>query len=255
MVGIGGVQRAMGRLVEKRGNYLEQTCTCGASAQECPFWGEVVKELEGRTSPDTLLERYELALKVFGRVFGEEVWAVDSTKRGATVGELARMEGLDLRVIHLAKDYRAAMVSLMEKAKRRGPNKPRMRPQALLALEAIRRWVRGNQELSKAIEKAGVKCLNLGYEELCLEFDGAVQAICEFTSLPVMEMKPAVTRSRSHLLSGNRMRKQEEKAVLKYDYRWLTRKEWMWIPIFVPSAAAHNREWVFSNGLMERFSS
>jgi hypothetical protein len=255
MVGIGGVKKAMGRLVERRENFIGQTCTCGVSARECRFWGQVVKELEGGRTPDTLPELYELALEVFGRVFGGDVWPVDSTKFGETVCELARIEGLDLRVIHLAKDYRAAMISMLEKAKRRKSDKRRKRPKVLLEVEAIRRWIRGNQELSKAIEKAGVRSLNLGYEELCLEFDGAMQAICDLAGLPMTNMKPMIAQSNSHLLSGNRMRKQEEKAVLRYDYRWLTRKEWTWIPILVPTAAAHNQEWVFSNGLLERFSS
>jgi hypothetical protein len=58
----------------------------------------------------------------------------------------------------------------------------------------------------------------------------------------------------SHLFIGNRMRRQEEKATLSYDYRWLTRSEWFLAGLLLPMVHHGNRKWVYRGGGVTPFT-
>jgi hypothetical protein len=253
MIGIGGIDRAMRLLIKEPDKTAAETCSCGADVAQCPYWGVVLKALE-RRKPSNLTQRYQVALNVFERVYGPDVWPVDASKIHEPLLELAAREllALDLRVLHLTKDYRSAVVSMIDVKRRK---KGRTRPAAMLAVEGAFRWWRENRKIEAAIHQAGVPSLNIGYEELCLGFDQTFRAIRDFAGVePDEELSLKIGAKPSHLFIGNRMRRQEEKSTLTYDYRWLTRSEWFAPSLLLPMVHARNRQWVYSRGGIKPFT-
>ncbi len=248
LIGISGIDRAMKMLVDEkdREKTAGMPCSCGASVRECVYWGKVLQALEGGERPTNLAQRYQLALSVFEDVFGPDVWPVDASKIKEPLYALAgqNLFPLDLRVIHLSKDYRSAITSMIDLKRRKGGNR---RPGPLLAVEGGWRWWWENRKIDRCLRQTALPTLRVGYEELCLGFANTLGRICEFAgSEPARDLTPEIHTTQSHLFIGNRMRRQEEKATLLYDYRWLTRREWFAAALFWPHLHHCNTRWVYS---------
>ena len=247
MIGLGGIDRAMRMLLKDREKTATESCSCGSSVRDCVYWGEVLKRSES-TRPKNLIDRYALALDTFESVFGPEKLPVDSSKIKEPIFELssAKELNLDLRVVHLAKDIRTATISMIDTKRRK---KGTSRPGLIMGFESAWRWWRENSKLQRCGEDTGVPLFNLGYEELCLSFDRAFGALCEFSGTSHdSEQSLRIGESTSHLFIGNRMRNEGEKAELRYDYRWFTRSEWKLPLIMIPALQRSNKRWVYSNG-------
>lgn len=240
LISLGGIDRSVSLLCDpKEAARLE--CTCGSPALECRYWSEVAKRLRGKPR---LPERYQIALEAFGSVFGDEVWPMDSSKHVEPLRELASEENLTLRAIHLIKDVRTLTTSFIDRARR---TKAHPRPGPVLALEYFWKWRRENRKIETCLETRGVEFRRVGYEELCLAPDTITARISEWLGLPVESVSPSLRQSGSHLIAGNRMRKQEEKQSLRYDHRWFSRREWLLAAVLFPQIMKYNSEAVYSN--------
>ena len=249
MVGLGGVEEVMRWIERAPEEVTRQVCSCGESVGSCPYWGEVLAAVETR-QPQTVVERYGVALDVFARVFGPDAWAVDASQTHEPLAELASQPNFDLRVLSLTRDFRSAIVSIVDLKLRR---KALRRPRFLLALEAALRWRRENDRIAAAVRRTGLPCLPVGYEEFCLSLDASFGRVCAF--LGVVPFKPAreVHAGCNHSFVGNDMRKQASKIRICYDYRWMTRSDW-WLPgLLVPGLRRRNLEWVYAHGGDEIF--
>ena len=248
MVGLGGVDRAVQILAEalaaKDEKKLQKLpCTCGVNATECPYWGAVAQAAPTRDLKERRA-RYELALEVFDRVFGNAAWPVDSSKHVEPLEDVRRVEGLDLKVIHVIKDVRSLTASFIDQARR---NKAKTRPGPLLAIEYFHRWLRENRKIERALEAARLPTQRVGYEEACLAPEVTMKTISTFLDLPIETGSLQLRESRSHLIVGNRMRGQEEKQTLRYDHRWFARRDWLLAAFLMPHILRYNSRAVYSN--------
>ena len=250
MIGLGGIDRAVRMIMTDRQATGERNCTCGALARDCPYWGAVFEELT-RASPQSLVERYRVALSVFARVFGDETWPIDAGQVTEPLFTLAQGKWLDLRVIHLARDVRSAIISEIDARRRR--ERARQWPLVTASVMALR-WRRENEKIDECREQARLPGKNFGYEELCLGLQQTFDLVCEFLGLEKTSTSDQVPRTRSHLFIGNRMRMQDEKASLRYDGRWLSRSEWVLPSVLLPFVLRRNRDWVYGNNIFAVFT-
>jgi hypothetical protein len=250
VVGLGGVDRAMRMLVTEPDKTGQRTCTCGVLARECPYWGLVTAKI-AEQKPASLIERYRLALDVFAQVFGEQAWPVDAGQIKEPLYALASEKWIELRVIHLARDVRSSIVSEIDSTRRKRNSS---RGNFIVAMTAALRWARENKKLANCLLETRLTNRPLGYEEICLGFPDVFNGIYEFLGLEPVSMSVNVPRPNNHMFIGNRMREQEEKAALKYDGRWLTRREWLAPCLLLPFLLPRNRKWVYANNVFGVFT-
>lgn len=251
MIGIGGVDRAMKLISTEREKTATGLCTCGKTVQTCPFWSQVLAASASKP-PRNREERYRMALAVFAEVFGPDAWAADSSKHVDPLPDLATYDGIDVRVVHLVKDFRSATISAIDLKRAR---KNVRRPAWLLGIEAAHRWCRENGKIRTCLSRTGFPFLSVGYEELCLAPNRIFSVIANFLEVEAAEIPPTIAGSRSHLFIGNAMRRDQEKAQLLYDYRWFSRWDWRVASLVMPWLAARNRDWVYTNQISKVFAS
>lgn len=243
LIGLGGVDRAVGMLATEPEKTSARMCSCGVAAGSCRYWGRVVKRIAEGADTSSTASRYKLAMEVFSGVFGEDKVPVDSTKLHEPLTALAAMTPRpDLRVVHLAKDFRAAAVSFVDNKRRKGGS---MRPSWLLATQGVWKWLRENRKIEEACRSAQWPVLHLGYESLCLQPEESMALISHHAGVPTAAPADLNLRAtNSHLFIGNRMRREGEKAKLQYDTRWMARTDWLPAAILLPQTHAANRRWV-----------
>lgn len=249
MIGLGGVDDVMRWIGRAPGEVAGQQCSCGERVGACPYWKEVLAAAQ-TVRPGTVVERYRLALDVFVRVFGPDVWAVDANQIHEPLAALAGESDLDLRVLSLVRDFRSAIVSIVDLKLRR---KAMRRPRLLLAMEAALRWKRENTRIAATVSDPRLRSLPVGYEEFCLSLDASFARICAFLEIAPIRPAREVHAGNNHSFVGNDMRMQPSKAQVRYDYRWMTRSDW-WLPgLLVPGLRRRNLQWVYANGGDEIF--
>lgn len=252
LIGVGEAARVLPRPApgeERRGPARlrgdlrhERVCTCGEVAARCPVWGPLLDWLEDHD--DLPLEAKMLRLtEQLGSLPGGDglAWLVDSYQ-----GDLAlprqTLPGLETRVLFLVRDARSWVHSRRRDA--RGPLAP---------LRSLARWWRVNRRFERELRRCGKPLFVLGYEELALAPEAALQRLCAWLDLPFdAAMLTPGEASRSHVLSGNRMRfDAERRARIRYDGAWLASPGWTprLIPLLPPVAAMHRRL-VYGNRLL-----
>jgi hypothetical protein len=236
-------------IAEEPEKAAQEFCSCGNKVQECEYWSQVLAKADSVKGAGQR-QRYELALSVFQCVFGSDAWAVDSSKHAEPIAELSRYSEIDLRALHLCRDYRSAIVSSVDLKRTR---KNVARPGWMIGLEAGLRWQRGNSKIRSILLQNQIPFLGIGYEELCLGLPHFFQKLGAFLNTQIIEAPATVAGSRSHLFIGNAMRRQKQKEALMYDYRWFSRNDWMAASLLMPWLAKCNRDWVYGNGFSRVF--
>lgn len=250
IVGLGGIDRAVRMLLNEPESTAERPCTCGMLTRDCVYWGAVLRAIT-RTRPQSLGERYRTALAVFSEVFGRDAWPIDAGQITEPVYTLASLDWLEMRLVHLVRDVRSAVISQIDSRERKGKQR---RSDAIFAIITAWRWWRENEKIERCRRETRLPGKGLGYEELCLNFRQAFDSVCDFLELPRAEASPEVPRINSHMFIGNRMRMQEEKRRLIYDGRWLARDEWMSPSVLLPFVMRRNGEWVYGNNIFSVFT-
>jgi hypothetical protein len=249
IIGLGGIDRAVTILAEEPEKAAQEFCSCGNKVLECEYWSQVLDQADSVRGAEQR-QRYELALSVFQCVFGSDAWAVDSSKHAEPIAELSRFSEIDLRALHLCRDYRSAVVSSVDLKRTR---KNVARPGWMIGLEAGLRWHRGNAKIRSILLQNQIPFLGIGYEELCLGLPHFFQEVGAFLKTETIEVPATIAGSRSHLFIGNAMRRQKHKEALMYDYRWFSRTDWMAASLLMPWLAKSNRDWVYGNGFSRIF--
>jgi hypothetical protein len=226
-------------------------CSCGEDGPSCPLWSEVARRVDAE--PDaSLARRYQIVFETVTAVFGPDVMPVDSSKYLPWLRLLHEDVGVDLRALFLLKDVRNFMVSEVEAGiRKRGLGQRRRQ---LSPLGAFAYWHRHNRALERFLRDSRLPMFQLGYEELCLAAEPIVREICRFLGLAFEPAMLELRSSRSHVLRGNRMRQQPEKAALTYDHRWFMRRDWLLPAILCPRIMRYNRDHVYSNGIESMWS-
>lgn len=225
-------------------------CSCGKSTAECEFWTDVRRRWQSHVGEDratayeTLRERYERMSRLPVALLGSSLTSrrfsayvdhtlalyqavcessgkrilVDSSKVPLRAYHLARIPGVDLRILHLVRDARAVAYSWNK------PDKRGRRPAATtavdwLATHSLSEWV-----LRRCRGRA--RSLRVRYEDFAANPDSVLHAIADAVDEsmdPVLaDLQAGRPMAIHHMATGNRIRFQQE-IRLKPDLEWRTR--------------------------------
>jgi hypothetical protein len=220
----------------------QRRCTCGQLASDCPVWGPVLDWLpanDGRPIGEKLGHLLNaLAASPQGSALR---WVVDSYQADLLAPQLSWSRG-EIRCLFLVRDVRSWVHS-----------RTRNREDPLAACMALARWMRTNRQVEAALRRSGRPVFVLGYEELALAPEASLRRICDWLGLSfdAAMLSPGPSSS-SHILAGNRMRFDADRAAsIRYDASWMARGgAAASIAAALPPVRGMNRRLVYGNGLL-----
>ncbi len=244
----------------KRGIGADEQCGCGEPFSRCPFWTAVGERAFGgwgqvdlddvdrltsavdrtRFMPHVALARagsgtaekaralagyYARIYDAAGEVSGAQV-LVDSSKHPSTAVILATHSQVPLKIAHVVRDSRGVAYSWTKKVER--PEAVEGSSNAYMTRYTPSRaallWDAHNATFS-LLAKRGAPTLLTRYEDLMAHPAETITALCDFLGLPsdsvaaVLNGDSAQLQT-SHTVSGNPMRFQTGKIVLRQDTAW-----------------------------------
>ncbi len=241
----------------------EELCSCGLSVASCPWWSQVIASwsvatrLEGAGSDplDALaaaqlrFERIRSAvrggwktdsapfveyssltrclLETIHRAAGGRI-VVDSSKTPARALALARVEGIELRVIHLVRDPRGYAWSLAKSFARDLDAGLEKEFPSRGAVGAAVTWIIANLLSSRLVEKLGSRrALTVRYEDLVESPHEVLEPIGtllgeDFSALANSAAGSGLALKVGHTLAGNRLRMRSN-LQLRPDLEWRAR--------------------------------
>lgn len=242
-----------------RGVRLDALCGCGVPFSQCPIWTEVMADQAVASFVDSQgrLERFPRAgnrrlplvmassklssaiiadaahyadqlralYAAIARVSGSRV-IVDSSKAPSHVFVLARMKGIDLRVVHLVRDPRAVAHSWHRSVMRGdvGRDRPREMTRTSIARGALK-WAYSNAMIDAATRRiAGERLMRVRYEDFVSDPLGISTRIATFAGADASEL-PFSTDSDiilepTHTVWGNPNRLRTGPVRLRADDEW-----------------------------------
>jgi len=232
-------------------------CGCGRPSRECPFWGPVFDGEFGGQSEDLAREMMRLQYsgartrhiplmltdggrekirarlgkfldntgrlyKAIRSVSGSRV-VVDTSKEPAYGYALGMVPGIDLRVLHLVRDPRAAAYSWAKKKPQPDSADREFMHQKTPAQSAVL-WDAWNAAIEALWRRTPEKYLRLRYEDFIADPRASFEAMLELvgeegSELPLVgerEVKLGI----SHTVSGNPNRFDTGAVELKQDQAW-----------------------------------
>ncbi len=237
----------------------DDLCGCGERFVDCPFWVAVGEEAFGgwdqvdrekvaalrafadrhRNIPQMIgpaRAGFRRAARSYGavtqrlyegvrRVSGAEV-IVDSTKNASTAFLLRKIEGVDLRVVHLVRDSRGVAYSWTKRIEKPGvagggAYMDRYDPTRMAA-----RWLAYNG-LFHLLPSLRCPSIRMRYEDLIREPSGQIERIVRLSGSPSKPPFPflhghQVDLRSSHTIAGNPIRFGHDTMVLRLDEAWRT---------------------------------
>jgi len=218
----GGVSVGEVEATIRRMDLPQRTCTCGASAEDCPVWKPLFSNGDLRASKG--LERgYSLLYESVAAQPGLQI-LVDSSKRLRALDTIQKLEQADLRVIFLVRDPRGYLVShcrkfvqLRGKAGRSAGGLRMLKE----AATAVLNWWYGNRKILRTVRRLGVSYMVVSYERMVLNPAPVEQELSAFLGVPVSLSSFGSGPLSQHILRGNALRHDPERSSrLMYDYRW-----------------------------------
>jgi Sulfotransferase family len=237
----------------------KEYCACGEPVRECPFWSEVVarwRDLTGgakpaelwaaqrevertrnwrglsadRPRPEAGFARYaELtrALLEAIRQAGGQPGLVDSSKLPARALALSRIDGVDLRAVHLVRDGRGVAWSLKKKLALdpRGGVSRHLTPRT--AVRTAARWWFVNSLSERVAERLGPERVRrIRYEDFVTDPVTALTAIGEMNGVDLGDLARRAAAgddlATHHAVAGNRLR-MAGTVRLRLDTDWMTK--------------------------------
>jgi hypothetical protein len=152
----------------------------------------------------------EESVRVALDIRGAEVF-VDANKDPMRIRHLRGLQSVDLKVIHLIRDPRAYLCSVLS----RRPETP--------VLPTVRWWCRCNRNVDRHLALLrSDKWTRLRYEIFCNNPTEELARLGRFIGVGKIEV-PSNYRAREHHVMGNRMRLSPERRTIKpLDERWRT---------------------------------
>jgi hypothetical protein len=82
------------------------------------------------------------------------------------------------------------------------------------------------------------------YESLCLTTEPVVARLSESLGDEYVDTSAALNRGHTHIIAGNRLRlpTNGKAKQLAYDYRWMTRHEWLRPYLLMPMVRRYNEQ-------------
>ena len=139
-------------------------------------------------------------------VTGKKVF-VDTSKGRHKLEPLRRFSGLDIRIIHLVRDARGVVASMLRHGR------------SLDAGEAARNWRKWHEKLRCSMGSFPQSCVTtLRYEDLCSDADLAMDRVCRFCGVDP-DARVTDYRAAPHHIIGNSMRLRDKSEIV-LDERW-----------------------------------
>jgi hypothetical protein len=227
-------------------------CACGARTADCPFWkevrdvwhsragrdpgryGELQQRVERLTSVGAgrsrkcrlLLDEYgEMSLALFealAAVSGKSV-LVDSSKLPTRALALARIPGLDLRLVHLVRDPKGVAWSMSKRLRADPQAGLRRDAESMRYWQASLHWTRTNLLAEGVRAGAGSPAVRLRYEDLVQRPADALVGVEPVAGCSLSELGSRIERGEPlvnhHAVAGNRLRMQAQ-VTLRRDEEW-----------------------------------
>lgn len=231
-------------------------CACGRLVAECPVWGEVLRRWIGSIGPGgdrthrVLSHRYERFLGfpwlVFDMAFRRENFVryraataalfaailyvsgaeliADSSKSPARVLVLKGGHLADLRVVHLVRDPRAAVWSMVKGHERLLGRRLSPFGRAAFALRRVVQWLVANA-ISEILVRWGGSGMRARYEDLIQDPEGFLSLVGELAGVDLRSIgvraKAGEAFGYGHIVAGN-LRRFTGPAALELDTDWIT---------------------------------
>ena len=211
-------------------------CTCGASADKCEFWKEF-KPLKN-ISESEIEKTYSNIFKKACKKEGKFKYILDSSKCHPYNMKpiYSNFRGLiyytkyfpnKLRIIHLYRDPRSWVSSIMRREKR---SRRKFIISTIFKSEVMRavrycQWFFMHFLIRKFIRENNLRSINISYENICLDKKNSLNKISKFLNLELDEKTLNLKETNSHICVGNPSRLTNiENPEIKYDTRWLKEK-------------------------------
>lgn len=201
-------------------------CTCGALMTDCDFWGPIIKSIR---DDESNLDRHRRVLERFRNKFPDKVLLdsakyVDILTTSWLAPELA--DQVDVRFIHLVRDYRPWALSRKNSHNSKGRPRP-------LYLQILRWWLR-NTKRDRYLQRCGRPVLQVTYESLVFDAEPTWQRILEFTGLQQPTVMPAMQDLSLHICRGNKARRDLGNfSRIRYDNRWTRDSRFLWLSVLL----------------------
>jgi hypothetical protein len=255
MIGMGELSYLPEYLMNK-----DLRCACGSELRECSFWKPICNEfLESfeesleevlsiqrdieafgpwrktgfRTKLNEKYRRYrELSQSLYEVIWRNSPpdieYLIDSSKTAYTSARkpkiLHTFRDIDIHVIHLVRDVRAVMWSVIGRGLNRNLDNNRIKTVFLPGVRALIGWLAANyfaHSLKRVLPNN--RYLIIRYEDLVTHTDEVLAEISKFLSidlyLAAKNLQNGKMISRSHQLAGNRMKKLKS-IHLRPDFEW-----------------------------------
>jgi hypothetical protein len=253
---VGGVV-AIGelRFIWERGFVEDRLCGCGQPFSRCPFWTTIVAEAFGsppRVDPRHMLEHQRLgtrirqlprvvtgtdrrmldrmrlyrdAMEALYRTIRDRTGAtlvVDSSKLPTYAHVVGTLGGVDMYVLHMVRDPRAAAHSWMRT--RELPDRPGTMMQRLPPAKSAALWTLWNWTTERLWRSDPSRYLRIRYEDLVAEPERVVRAIMTFVgerpdNLPFVS-NHSVELAATHSVAGNPSRFRIGLVDIRADEEW-----------------------------------
>jgi hypothetical protein len=245
LIGLGEIAK----VISEESLYLYQAphskhmCSCGKNINECTFWSKVLAGLKSQESKP-YLEKYKIVMDIFHDTFGLDTIPVDSSKYIRNLNPLVKDNSFDIKALYLIKDVRNYTISQIDNIQRKNWNKNFIKKHPFYFFFA---WHVENKVIQKNLITKNIDYFQLGYEELCLHLDSAIENICKFLEI---ESEPAmynIKESTSHVVRGNRIRNLSGEQPISYDHRWFNRRDWLMASLLFRHIMKFNQKHVYRN--------
>jgi hypothetical protein len=230
------------RYLWQRGAVENRPCGCGLPFGECPVWMAVMKEVDADPSGIAARLRQRLRMRrlpgllwrrrvpghpddatlaaVYAAVGGKLV--VDSSKLPPYGALVAGLPGVDLRVLHLVRDPRAAAFSWRRRRGLDGDGDAQLMSRPPVAKAALL-WLVWNASAGLLWRRSG-RYLRVRYEDLVADPAATVQRIAAFAGVAgdLPFIGPGTVRlAPTHSVAGNPSRHRSGEVRVAPDTEWV----------------------------------
>ena len=211
-------------------------CGCGDLITNCLFWSQIIKELKMLTKENTI-SNYSRVFDIFSENSGCDI-IIDSSKTPAALKVLASINEIDLHVIHLIRDFRPWLISMIDKDNREMSRKQIVnnKPFYYRYANNIKKnriyysnhWYTTNKKIEKFILNNKIKVTSITYDSFALNPKESIIYLSKEIGFEYSSDMLELKKRNYHSILSNRMRFcEEDKRQIKYDYRWFHRNEWL----------------------------
>lgn len=229
----------------------DRICSCGKQAADCELWGPALRKIStdiptSKNRHDNIELKYQIVLKHFQDLYGEDKFAVDTSKGERHLELISKDDVLDPNVFFLIRDVRSYANSQQSNALKQ--NRKGIKKLKSKAWFQFLKWYFNNKKRLKALRKSNIPYIKVGYEEFCFNTDLVLAKLCKFAKISEDLENSTIQDSTHHILYGNRMRLDKSKQQsIKYDSKWFENNSLNFAAGIFPFIMKFNKKNVYSN--------